>query len=61
MNTLQRRYKIYTFTLTLSDKKTKKHETAHFEVHCHILTLLNGKNESVRLAIVASTVVRKFL
>jgi len=42
MNALQRSYKIYNFTLTVSlhclikTKDTKlKYKTAHFEVNCH--------------------------
>jgi len=35
------------FSLTVPDK-TKTHKTAHFEVNCHSILLLNSKNESVR-------------
>jgi len=50
MNTLQRSYKIYNVTLTVSPHyllKLKPHKTAHFEVSRHSILLLNSKNESV--------------
>jgi len=48
MNTLQKSYKIYKCTLTLSPHyliKLKPHKTAHFEISCHSILLLNSKNE----------------
>jgi len=53
MNTLQRSYKNYNFTLTVSPHyltKLKPHETAHFEVSRHSIILLNSKNESYELS-----------
>ena len=50
MNTLQRSYNIYNFTLTVSPHyliKLKLCKTAHFEVSRHSILLLNSKNESV--------------
>jgi len=32
---------------TLPDKKLKPHKTAHFEVYCHCILLLNSKSDSV--------------
>jgi len=50
MNTLQRSYKIYNVTLTVSPHyliKLKPRKTAHFEVNRHSILLLNSKNESM--------------
>jgi len=53
MNTLQRSYKIYNFTLALSPYyliKLKPHKTAHFEVSRHSILLLYSKSESCELS-----------
>jgi len=52
MNTLQRSYKVYNFTLTVSPHypiklKLNAHKTAHFKVSRQSILLLNSKNESV--------------
>ena len=50
MNTIQRSYKIFNFTLTVSPHylvKLKPNKTAHFEVNGHSILLLNSKNESM--------------
>jgi len=50
MNTLQKSYKIYNFTLTVSPYyliKLKPHKTAHFEVSRDSVLLLNSKKESM--------------
>jgi len=49
MNALQRSYKIYNFTLTVSlHYPIKTKNAAHFEVGCHRILLVNSKNESMR-------------
>jgi len=53
MNALQRRHKIYNFTLTVSPHyliKLKPHKIAYFEVNRHSILLLNSKNESMSYA-----------
>ena len=51
MNTLQRSYKIYNFTLNIVSPhyliKLKPHKTVYFEVIRHSILLLNSKNESM--------------
>jgi len=50
MNTLQRIYNIYSFTLPMSQRyliKLKPRKTAHFEVNRYSILLLNRKNESM--------------
>jgi len=51
MNTLERSYKVYNFTLTVSPHyliKRKPRKTALFEVSRHSILLLNSKNDSMR-------------
>ena len=53
MNALQRSYKIYNFTLTVSPRcliKLKPHRTSRFEVNHSSILLLSSKNECCELS-----------